>query len=111
MISVERSADLEVGLPAEQVLLCRLLGDAIRALEDPGLIRRDAEVWIAAVDRDWPLSFDNVCQALGIDPNPLRAALLRSGAGCTREARGRVLRLVGGAAAQGGRAAPVQHAL
>jgi len=36
---------------------------------------RDAEVWIALEDKKWVFSFDNVCEALGIDPEYLRRGL------------------------------------
>lgn len=34
-----------------------------------------AEQWILQRDNDWPCSFENVCQHLGIEPNSLRGAL------------------------------------
>ena len=36
---------------------------------------RDAEVWIALEDKKWLFSFDNVCEALDIDPDYLRRGL------------------------------------
>jgi hypothetical protein len=36
---------------------------------------RDAEVWITLKDKKWVFSFDNVCEALGIDPDYLRRGL------------------------------------
>jgi hypothetical protein len=36
---------------------------------------RDAEDWITLEDKKWVFSFDNVCEALDIDPNYLRRGL------------------------------------
>ena len=68
----------------ERRLLFAVLTDAIvrfrrfaEAPNDPG--RRDcveAERWIRSSDREWPCSFVNVCEALDIEPGPLRRALL-----------------------------------
>src|SRR2546428_10999318 len=43
---------------------------------NPRLLSQQAEAWIRAVDYEWPFSFNNVCETLGIDPSALRAALL-----------------------------------
>src|SRR5262249_61031004 len=61
-----------------------VLEDGIRCFQEhlrnprsnPRLLSRQAEEWIRAVDYDWPFSFNNVCETLGIDPSALRAALL-----------------------------------
>lgn len=37
----------------------------------------DAEEWITAEDRTWFFSFENVCDTLGLDPEYLRAGLLK----------------------------------
>jgi hypothetical protein len=37
---------------------------------------RDAYSWVAANDFDWPYSFLNVCEALGLSPEGLREELL-----------------------------------
>src|SRR5262245_33870738 len=70
-----------------------VLEDAIRCLLAPGgprRLARDAEDWIRADDHEWPMSFHNVCEALGIEPGKLREALLARGAtgGTTVEASG-----------------------
>jgi hypothetical protein len=80
--------------PADKDPLCRLLReralrfailmDAIRCLAGtPGGRRRDrlvlarrAEVWVRRRDTRWPFSFDNVCDALNIDPERMRTYLL-----------------------------------
>ncbi len=43
-----------------------------------------ARAYIASSDRSWPFSFENVCEAVGVDPGALRrglADLLRDPAG------------------------------
>src|SRR2546428_4243167 len=37
----------------------------------------EAEEWFASEDADWPFAFVNVCQALGLDAEYLRAGLWR----------------------------------
>lgn len=36
----------------------------------------DAEQWICSTDRQWPFSFENVCEMLQLDPGYLRKGLL-----------------------------------
>jgi hypothetical protein len=65
---------------------------------------RAAVAYVASRDREWPFSFENLCDALSLDPGRLRNALGRaprqgrhesptsraeSGAGCGREALSR----------------------
>lgn len=67
----------------ERNLLLAVLTDAIvryQALACTSDIgrRRDlgeAERWLLSNDRQWPYSFVNVCEALGIEPTSLRGAL------------------------------------
>lgn len=69
----------------ERRLLFAVLTDAIirfrRFVEKPNDPARhecrEAERWIRSVDREWPCSFVNVCEALDIQPESLRRALLR----------------------------------
>jgi hypothetical protein len=68
----------------EKALMLAVLEDGIRCFQEhlrnprsnPRLLSKEAEDWIRAVDYDWPFSFNNVCETLGIDPSALRAALL-----------------------------------
>src|SRR5215468_3981998 len=64
-----------------------LLDGAVWALKGTGPTAEMAEAWIAAVDREWPFSFQNVCEALGIDPDALRAALLGDHRGLDKRPR------------------------
>jgi hypothetical protein len=49
----------------------RTYGDRIRRRV------REAEAWFAADDREWPFSFLNICQAIGVEPDRVRAWLAR----------------------------------
>ena len=68
----------------EKALMLAVLEDGIRCFQEhlrnprsnPRLLSQQAEAWIKAVDYDWPFSFVNVCETLGIDPGALRTALL-----------------------------------
>ena len=53
----------------------RMVLDGIRALDGPR--GAEARAWITAVDREGPLSFQNLCEALGVDPDALRAGVSR----------------------------------
>ncbi|MEB2285512.1 MAG: hypothetical protein B6D46_16170 [Polyangiaceae bacterium UTPRO1] len=73
---------LEVAAPERRLLLA-VLCDAIvvfqRRIVGMGAApapRCEAERWILANDRRWPFSYVNVCEALGIAPEPLRRALV-----------------------------------
>jgi len=69
----------------EKRLMLALLEDAINCYQD-NLISRsgkkkrlfeDTEQWILRTDGDWIFSFDNVCDALGLNPEYVRQGLLR----------------------------------
>lgn len=36
----------------------------------------EAYKWVASEDREWPYSFENLCEALNFDPVPMREKLL-----------------------------------
>ena len=69
----------------EKALMLAILEDAIRCFQEyfrttrarPRMLSRQAERWIRTRDWNWPFSFNNVCDALGIDPDCMRDALLR----------------------------------
>jgi hypothetical protein len=90
-------SELDVVLPAQlscgsrldsetsgaRALLLAMLEDAIRCLLTPAGSRRvaaEAESWIRGDEPDWPLSYRNVCEALGFQPDLLRRAILRRAA-------------------------------
>jgi hypothetical protein len=70
-------------LPGEERLVLSVLEDAVDCFMkyiDASTTKgqrlfRDAEMWIALEDKKWVFSFDNVCEALGIDPDYLRRGL------------------------------------
>jgi hypothetical protein len=72
-------------LCGEKALMLAVLEDGIRCFQEhlrnprlnPRLLSEEAEEWIRVVDWDWPFSFNNVCETLGLDPAALRTALLR----------------------------------
>jgi hypothetical protein len=68
----------------ERELMRAVLEDAIRCLagevgpsrERPQLAA-EARGWVMSFDTQWPFSFDNLCDALGVEAGVLRAKLLR----------------------------------
>jgi len=72
-------------LSGEKALMLAVLEDAIRCFQEhfrnprynPRLLSTEAEEWIGTDDWDWPFSFNNVCENLGIAPEALRTALFR----------------------------------
>lgn len=80
-------------LDPEKRLMLAVLGDAIDCFQDNVLARsgkrkklfEESKAWILARDRDWFFSFENICEALGINPAYLRQELLMEGKGnCER---------------------------
>jgi len=71
-------------ISGEKALMLAVLEDGIRCFQEhlrnprsnPRLLSQQAEDWIRAVDYDWPFSFNNICETLGIDASALRATLL-----------------------------------
>jgi hypothetical protein len=72
-------------LSGEKALMLAVLEDGIRCFQEhlrnprynPRLLSQQAEEWIRVEDWDWPFSFNNVCDTLGLDPEALRSALFR----------------------------------
>jgi hypothetical protein len=71
-------------ISGEKAMMLAVLEDGIRCFQEhlrsprtnPRLLSKQAEEWIRAEDYDWPYSFANVCETLGIEPAGLREALL-----------------------------------
>jgi hypothetical protein len=67
-----------------RALMLAVLEDAVRCIENGRLQRRfgarrlaaEAEAWVRCDRADWPFSFLNVCEALGIDVDAMRRRLL-----------------------------------
>ena len=74
----------DAGVSGELALRLALLEDAIRCLAmgsrprnaNERRLAREAEAWVRNLDRRWPFSFGNVCEALRIDGPGLRRKLL-----------------------------------
>jgi hypothetical protein len=70
-------------LPGEKRLVLSVLEDAVECFmkyidastKKGQRLFREAEMWINLEDKKWVFSFDNVCEALNIDPNYLRRGL------------------------------------
>jgi hypothetical protein len=69
----------------EKKLMFAVLTDAIECFQkySKGKSRRsqklfcNAEAWIRCRDSSWPFSFENICEALDINPNYLRLGLMQ----------------------------------
>ena len=72
-------------LEPEKQLIEAILEDAINvfrlyafaASPEKKRLFREARHWIWAEDWQWPFSFCNVCEVLGLDPDYLRRGLIR----------------------------------
>lgn len=73
---------------ADAIVRCRRLATAPRCA---AIELREAERWIRSDDREWPCSFVNVCEALGIAYGPLRRAVLAWRRSSTRAVTRRAL--------------------
>src|SRR2546427_4365343 len=70
----------------EKRLMLAILEDGINCFQENlraqdvrrSRLFQDAEAWIVELDGDWVFSFENVCEALGINPAYVRQGLLRS---------------------------------
>jgi len=68
----------------ERALMLAVLEDAVACYagklkaprENPKILRRQAAFWLSCEDWDSPFSFNNVCEALALDPTALRERIL-----------------------------------
>jgi len=80
----------------EQRLMAAVLEDAIRTFcgcsGSPGVRRqrlfRETADWFESSDVSWPFSFENICDALALEPGWIRRLLRRSQAAQTPRAQG-----------------------
>jgi len=78
-----------------RALMLAVLEDAVRCIENGRRRRRfgarrlaaEAEAWVRCDRADWPFSFLNVCEALGIDVDAIRRRLLETTPACDRPCR------------------------
>jgi hypothetical protein len=81
-IESEFKKDIREG---EEGLMLAVLEDAIETFRMYALAEnkrgkklfQEAEEWILERDSDWFFSFENICEVLGLEPNYLRAGLMR----------------------------------
>jgi hypothetical protein len=67
----------------ERTLMLAVLQDAVDCYQKYALARdargtfefQESRKWIESVDRDWPFSYENICDVLGIDPDAVRDKL------------------------------------
>ena len=72
-------------LEPEKRLMLAILEDGINCFQENlraqdvrrSRLFQDAEAWIVELDGDWVFSFENVCEALDINPAYVRQGLLR----------------------------------
>jgi hypothetical protein len=76
----------DADLSGPRALMLAVLGDAVQCLE-AGHRRRsfqtrrlgvEAEAWVRCDRGDWPCSFVNICEILGLEPDAVRHRLLPS---------------------------------
>jgi hypothetical protein len=69
----------------ELTLMLAILEDAVacfcktlkRPRQNPDILARQAEFWIRLEDWDSPFSFNNICEALQLEPHATRDRILR----------------------------------
>jgi hypothetical protein len=72
-------------LRPEQRLMCAVLEEAVIELATPRVAarsplrahrnRQELLAWFASADRSWPFSFENICDAIDLDPAQVRSGL------------------------------------
>jgi hypothetical protein len=75
----------KTGMEPEKRLMLAVLEDAVRCFQDNVLERSDArkqlfaeaQAWFLSEGDDWAFSFENICDALGLNPRYVRRGLLR----------------------------------
>ena len=80
-----KGAGQGAALQPEKRLMLAVLSDAIElVLGNPApanvhrvALRRNAAEWIRSRDRCWAFSFENICEALGFEPDHLREGIAR----------------------------------
>ena len=73
----------EGGLVRERRLMLAVLEDAVECYQKYALARDprgrllfdDACDWIESGERDWPFSYENICEVLGLNPEYIRRGL------------------------------------
>jgi hypothetical protein len=76
LASEERAHAANPAREEAAALMWDVLLEAIGGLDGGGSTRRSIEAWTRATDDRWPLSFQNVCESLGLEADVLRSTLL-----------------------------------
>jgi hypothetical protein len=83
------------GTHRERYLMVAVLRDAVECHQKYALTRSprgrtlfaEAVGWIESTDREWPFSYENICEVLGLDPTYLRRGLSKWPRHATSQAR------------------------
>lgn len=75
----------EGGLVRERRLMLAILQDAVECYQKYALARDprgrllfdDAQEWIESEEREWPFSYENICEVLGLNPEYIRRGLYK----------------------------------
>ncbi len=75
----------EGGIVRERRLMLAVLQDAVECYQKYALARdprgralfEDARNWIESREREWPFSYENICEVLGLNPEYIRRGLSR----------------------------------
>lgn len=73
----------EGGMVRERRLMLAVLQDAVECYQKYALARdprgvelfKDASIWIESGEREWPFSYENICEVLGLNPEYIRKGL------------------------------------
>jgi len=74
-------------IESERRLMLAVLEDAVSCYQRFALARdargrnefEEAREWIESPERDWPYSYENICEVLGLNPSYIREGLRRRG--------------------------------
>ena len=78
-------AGIDASLQPEKRLMLAVLEDAVGTFQKCAFARdrrgqalfAETEEWFTSEDREWPFSFENICQALGLEPSFVRTGMRR----------------------------------
>jgi hypothetical protein len=80
-------------IESERRLMLAVLEDAVSCYQRFALARdargrnefEEARAWIESTEREWPYSYENICEVLGLNPSYIREGLRRRGPLGTRK--------------------------
>ncbi|MFT5040395.1 MAG: hypothetical protein ACI8TX_001360, partial [Hyphomicrobiaceae bacterium] len=74
--AVKRTPELALMLAVLEDAIACYHGSLKAPRENPTVLRRQAQLWFGLNDWDSPFSFNNICEALHLDPNATRERIL-----------------------------------